>query len=154
MKSINGPVRMMWKSTIEEDERQSLVAQPTGAEAGVDDPSRYRYEQNDCGKRAGAKASSCQERHDVEEKVDKNQTVKRKANKRVAAAQQCGYRRGNPDRRNVDGQEIRCRNWTVRRRGQFQDCADLSRKLRHTTKHVDAIFLYVVQQVDRQRKPG
>ena len=40
---------------IEEDERQRLVAQPTGAEARVDDPSRYRYEQNDRGKRAGAK---------------------------------------------------------------------------------------------------
>ena len=82
---------------------------------------RDRERQNDRGKRAGAKASSRQERHDVEEKVNENHTVKREANKRMAAAQQCGYRRGNPDRRNVDGQKIRCRNWTVWRRGQFQD---------------------------------
>ena len=105
---------------IEEDERQSLVAQPTGAEARVDDPSRYRYEQNDRGKRAGAKASSRQERHDVEKKVDENHAVKRKANKRVAAAQERGYRRDNPDQRNVDRQEIRCRDRTVRGAGNFK----------------------------------
>jgi len=51
----------------------------------------------------------------------------------------------------VDGQKIRCRNWTVRRRGQFQDGADFRRELRHTTEDVDAIFLDVVQQIDRQR---
>ena len=42
------------------------------------------------------------EQHDVEEMVNKNQAVKRKANKRVAAAQQRGHRRANRDQRNVD----------------------------------------------------
>ena len=105
---------------IDEDERQSLVAQPTGAEAGVDDPSRYRYEQNERGKRTGAKASSCQERHDVEEKVNENHAVKREPNERMSAAQQRGYWRDNPDQRNVDRQEIRCRDRTVRGAGNFK----------------------------------
>ena len=40
MKSINGARQDdVEDHAIEEDDRQSLVAQPTGAEAGVDDPS-------------------------------------------------------------------------------------------------------------------
>ena len=67
----------------------------------------------------------------MEKKVDENHAVKRKANKRVAAAQQRGYRRDNPDQRNVDRQEIRCRDRTVRGRGQLQNGADLSGELNH-----------------------
>ena len=64
---------MTWKITpLKTTSPRAFVAQPTGAEAGVNDPSRHRYEQNDCGERAGTKTSSRDERHDVEEKVDKD----------------------------------------------------------------------------------
>ena len=39
-------------------------------------------------------------------------------------------------------------------RWQFQDGANLSRELPHTTEHVDAVFLDVVQQVNRHSQPG
>jgi hypothetical protein len=38
----------------------------------------------------------------MEEKVHENHAVKREANERMSAAQERGYRRHNPDQRNVD----------------------------------------------------
>ena len=60
MKSINGPVRMMWKITPLTKMSARPCSSTDRCRRGVDDPSRYRYEQNERGKCTGAKASSCQ----------------------------------------------------------------------------------------------
>ena len=46
------------------------------------------------------------------------------------------------------------RDRTLRGRPQFQNGADLSGELSHTTEHVDAVLLDVVQQVNRYSQPG